>query len=522
MIRILISSFLSLSILFSSNITLNNFRGVSNKNQGNSSLQKVADLRKNASQAKSNSQTKVTVAKKTKNEFKKNLNTKLNIAKKVYSAKTNKNGAKKISQLKTSKVDPQSLELQMKRPTSSKVSPKSSRNIMNSLHERDGHIEVPWTGQPGELEAAINNNGGSGVFVLEADRTYYMENGVFLENGNQLTIIGAPPAPGEHPATIQPFVNDGWGLMFILNSDYSELTLHHLIINGMRVDESGPLSGVASAQADQNKIVVDHCVVSSFGAPTLITMGTGTDFYITNSTFTDYTSYPGGAFYGGVVWGGGSWMGTMDMLVVENNTFQGIIGDAIVAYEYVDEGSRINHNTFANVSMRAIWFKMANNLQITNNVFYNTGAWGQTRYDAALNPVVDENGDPLMNDDGTQQTNGWGVVWPEGTGILETAKGLPWINPSPEIIDGIYTMHQDGQVVDLNDRNIHWGNNAVVWSQGLIDWVNNHAGEDADGDGYGDTPCYTWTTTQTDGDGNEYEVTVEDHQLVQKKASSGS
>ena len=124
MIRIIISSLLSLSILFSSNITLNNFRGESNKNQGNSSLQKVADLRKNASQAKSNSQTKVTVAKKTKNEFKKNLNTKLKIAKKVYSAKTNKNGAKKISQLKISKVDPQSLELQMKRPTSSKVSPK--------------------------------------------------------------------------------------------------------------------------------------------------------------------------------------------------------------------------------------------------------------------------------------------------------------------------------------------------------------------------------------------------------------
>ena len=347
---------------------------------------------------------KAVVAKKTKNEFKKKLNTQLNMAKKVYSAKINKNGAKKISQLKTLKADPQSLELKMKRPTSLNGSPKSNRNIMNNLHERDGHIEVPWTGQPGELEAAINNNGGSGVFVLEAGRTYLMENKVLLENGNQLTIIGAPPAPGEHPATIQPFfVNDGgnewvWPqVMFQLSSDYSELTLHHLIINGISAaDESFILEGVATAQADQNKIIVDHSTVSSFKYLTLYTTGTGTDFYITNSTFTDYTSGFGAVFYGGVVWGGGSWMGTMDMLVVENNTFQGIMGEAIVAYEYVEEGSRINHNTFANVSMRAIWYMNANNLQITNNVLYNTGTWGQTRYDAGLNPVVDADGNPVL------------------------------------------------------------------------------------------------------------------------------
>ena len=59
-----------------------------------------------------------------------------------------------------------------------------------------------------------------------------------------------------------------------------------------------------------------------------------------------------------------------------------------------------------------------------------------------------------------------------------------------------------------------------MWSQGLIDWINGHAGTDANGDGYGDTPCYTWETevvTEADADGNtisSYMVTIEDHQLL--------
>ena len=47
-----------------------------------------------------------------------------------------------------------------------------------------------------------------------------------------------------------------------------------------------------------------------------------------------------------------------------------MVGEAIVAYEHVDEGSKVDHNTFANISMGAFYYYTANNLQITNNVFY--------------------------------------------------------------------------------------------------------------------------------------------------------
>ena len=159
-----------------------------------------------------------------------------------------------------------------------------------------------------------------------------------------------------------------------------------------------------------------------------------------------------------------------DRLIVERNTFQGVVGEAIVAYEHVDEGSKVDHNTFANISMGAFYYYTANNLQITNNVFYNTRTWGQTRYDAGLNPVVDADGNPVLDEAGEQTTNGWGVVWAGGTGQLESRAKM--LGSSEVDADGnktyVYTMANDGQVVDMNNRNVHWGNNAVVWSQELI------------------------------------------------------
>ena len=49
-------------------------------------------------------------------------------------------------------------------------------------------------------------------------------------------------------------------------------------------------------------------------------------------------------------------MGTMDEVIIENNTFQGVVGECLVIYEHVDEGSRVNHNTFANISMGAFYY----------------------------------------------------------------------------------------------------------------------------------------------------------------------
>ena len=116
----------------------------------------------------------------------------------------------------------------------------------------------------------------------------------------------------------------------------------------------------------------------------------------------------------------------------------------LVLYEHVDHGI-IDHNTFANINMSALYDMTANNVQFTNNLLYNVRAYGQSTYDIS----------------------GWGVLWPGGKGQLETRNRA--INGAG--IDGTYEMN-DGTIVDMSNRNIHYGNNVMVWSDGLIDWMN--------------------------------------------------
>ena len=349
-------------------------------------------------------------------------------------------------------------------------------SVSFNLNAQDGHIDVPWTGTPGEVEAAVAANGGTGTFVLEDGNVYLMLDHIPVPENGVVKIMGSG-STDVHPATLQPSPNaEGEvsltdGQMFNLVGNNGELHLHHLILNCMAVNEGGQV-GVAGARADANKIVVDNCFLSGASSLFLHTMGTGTDFHITNSTFDGQTSYPGGAFYGGAVWGGGSWMGTMDELVFENNTVHGIVGEAIVAYSYTEPGSRLNQNTFANVSMGASYTYTANNLQVTNNLFYNTRSYGQSTYDIT----------------------GWGVVWPGYVGQLATRQKVIGTQDSTGgEPSGFYTMG-DGQQVDVNNRNQAWSNNAVVWSPALVDWMTTMH----------ENP---WSWTTTDADGNEITVT---------------
>ncbi len=336
-------------------------------------------------------------------------------------------------------------------------------------------VDVPWTGTPGEFEAAVAANGGVGDFRLEDGKTYLMIDHVPVPADGVLKVMGSG-STDMHPATLQPSPNaEGEisltdGQMFNLVGDNAELHLHHLILNAMAVNQAGQV-GIGAARADQNKIVVDYCTVSGVSSLAFHTMGTGTDFHITNSTMTDWTSYPGGAFYGGAIWGGGSWMGTMDEVIIENNTFQGVVGECLVIYEHVDVGSRVNHNTFANISMGAFYYYTGNNLQISNNLFYNTRAYGQS----------------------TNDVTGWGVVWPGGVGQLESRMKTLGTSDTTTTGEptGLYTMG-DGQEVDMNNRNVYWRDNVVTWSPALIDWVNGLAGAEN-----------SWEWTSTDADGNE-------------------
>ena len=314
-------------------------------------------------------------------------------------------------------------------------------------------VDIPWTGTPGEVEAAVAAAGGTGMFMLEDGKVYLMLDHIPVPQDGVVKIMGSG-STDMHPATLQPTPNSEGvigltdGQMFNLVGDNGELHLHDLILNCMAVNAGGNV-GVAAARTVSNKIVVDNCHMSGFNFLAFHTMGQGTDFHITNSTFDGQTSGAGGMFYGGAIWGGGSWMGTMDELVFENNTVHGIVGEAIVAYSYVESG-RLNQNTFANVAMGMSYVYTANNLQVTNNLLYNTRAYGQSSNDVT----------------------GWGVAWAGGVGQLAARQKI--IGSQAADTDGNllgYYEMSDAQEVSLTNRNQAWLNNAIVWSPALVSWM---------------------------------------------------
>ena len=96
----------------------------------------------------------------------------------------------------------------------------------------------------------------------------------------------------------------------------------------------------------------------------------------------------------------------------------------------------------------ALWDVTANNTQFTNNLLYNIRAYGQSTYDVSQ----------------------YGLTWPGGKGQLETRNNSYGNQGS----SAQYEM-SDGTIVDMTDRNIHYGNNVMVWSDGLVDFINHMA-----------------------------------------------
>lgn len=407
--------------------------------------------------------------------------------------------------------------------------------------------EVVWdaTLQPGQLEAAIT---GPGVYRLTAGAKYLTSETIMIESG-AVHIVGAVPADGGKPAAIQPLANaegalgHSTGTLFSVSGADAHLALKGLVLNAMAAGEEGNLN-LLNATSTHQKVIIDDCVVSHTQNVAIWAVGTSTDFHITNSIFKSSTGYPGGMFFGGVLWGAGFWMGTIDTLVFQYNTVEGQIGEAFALYEHVDYGI-IDHNTFANIIMDVVWYRGQNNVQVTNNLFYNTKSYGQSSNDVS----------------------GWGVWWAGGVGQMALRKaGL--VNPNgitsitaatydttyaddcsmilTELTaadtvfgaEGTYAM-VDGQVVDMFNRNINYSNNAAVWSPALHNWMDYMAAspwswevESVSGPTYDITPatfdttysadCLTMTVTEltaadtveTDPGGVVTSVTTHDTMMV--------
>ena len=246
---------------------------------------------------------------------------------------------------------------------------------INTVFGAADTLKVVWKGEPGNIESIIKADTTSDgkqahdVYLLEANKIYLQLTEINV-NSN-MNITGAAYAAGEHPATIQPmpgadgksgFTNWPNGNFQVYGTG-TRLTVDNVILNGAALSQTFNLGSVVTSRGDLNRVHLNNVVASHYVTFVHSTFGTSTDFLFTNSIAKAFTNGPGGQYFGGLTWGGGSWMGTIDTLVIENSTISNVIGEAIVIYSQVDHGL-VNHNTFANIVMGAIWYRGQNNMTV--------------------------------------------------------------------------------------------------------------------------------------------------------------
>ena len=313
-------------------------------------------------------------------------------------------------------------------------------------------LKIEWSGVPGQFEETIKADTSSDgtqahdIYELEAGKIYLQL--TELNVNSNIIIQGAAPAEaGGMPAVIQPFADaegasgfTGWpNGNFQVYGNGTRLIVKNVILNGAALGQEFNLGSVASSRGDENRVHLDGVVASHYVTFIHSTYGTSSDFLFTNSIAKAFTNGPGGQYFGGVSWGGGSWMGTIDTLVVEHSTISNVIGEAIVVYSQVDHGL-INHNTFANIVMGAIWYRGQNNMTVSNNLYYNTKSHAQSTYDVS----------------------GWGV-WHKG------GAGQFMVMPEYTHKDSVSMVGAD--VVNHMARNINYHNNVWWHSQELTDFM---------------------------------------------------
>ena len=316
-----------------------------------------------------------------------------------------------------------------------------------------GTLTVEWgTGIPGTFEETIkadttaDGKQAHAIYELEAGKIYLQL--TELNVNSSLSIVGAAPATdGGMPAVIQPFANaegasgfTNWpNGNFQVYGEGTRFTLKNVILNGAALGQEFNLGSVVTSRGNENFVHLDNVVSSHYVTFLWSTFGTSSDFHLTNSIVKAFTNGPGGQYFGGAAWGGGSWMGTIDTLVMEHNTISNVIGEAIVIYSQVDHGL-INHNTFANIVMGMIWYRGQNNLEVSNNLLFNTKAHGVSTYDIS----------------------GWGVWHPGGAGQF---KVMPdWTHKDSTVMVG-------PDLVDHMNRNINYHHNVWYHSEELTDFM---------------------------------------------------
>ena len=218
------------------------------------------------------------------------------------------------------------------------------------------------------------------VYVMQQtgslDTTYFFTATINMAanfNGVTLTIIGKNNPVTGMPPVIEPFIlsDNSTPARFTENLE-GNLNLDNLYFLGKRTD------GLITAGDDRlldgipqgSSVRINHCVFDDFtaGQGALLSYGgSGNSFYITNCEFRNIQSQAG--FPTNIIFAEAA-----DTLQFVNNTFYaisfGIWGNDNLRY------FQFNHNTMVGCAWMPFRIYQADSAYISNNIFYDTYAWG--------------------------------------------------------------------------------------------------------------------------------------------------
>ncbi len=250
-------------------------------------------------------------------------------------------------------------------------------------------VEVPWQTEGGDLYVnslidfivADTNEAGEQlhqVYKLERGGSYLIDQTINITN--PISIIADPPdrddANAAPPVVRIVTLEDGnpsAGLFFAIGAN---LTVKNIYFAGMGTQGVWMNGNWASITAGNIRVVTDGCYFDYMGWSIITNFGdnnTNNDYYILNSYIKNNQNPgdPNSPFW---------YLGTiaMDSIVAKNTTYFQSHGYFIQPVNAPINYLEIDHCTFVNNLEMNVLHSNLTNAKITNNIYYNTQAAGQS------------------------------------------------------------------------------------------------------------------------------------------------
>jgi hypothetical protein len=253
---------------------------------------------------------------------------------------------------------------------------------------------------------------------------------------------------------------------FDLNGKGGAVTIKNIYLTGVRADQTilGWSDGIR-VNADSVKVTLKGDIFSTFTHSAITFGGKWDKFMVTDCTFRN-NIFNGGAYFGGGAFLGGGVSDPMDTTIFMNNTFF-CNNSYIFDIRGYCPNAVFSHNTLVYGTVDPFLTMVAQNLRMSNNLFYGMHSYGGNPIqliDQWLNGWPDTTTSSIVQVEVTDTTSPWYYLWGDSSSTLI---------PGPDELQvgsgGTGNAQVTAADVTPSTRLFHLMNNDYFWPQALYD-----------------------------------------------------